>query len=241
MYLSMPEDLNSWPTLRLNASSKVLSIVQHILPETENRENVKIASNQGKSFYPSRGLTVPPFTTTMPGTVSKRRLLFLAVLLILLISLVTLAGCHGYEAFTYTYKEDGVHFSFEYPARYRIVDSYLSANKLNVFHAAEVELEEKGRDGSPTHIVFMVTFNYGTEPDDTDWGEQILEQNKIMVAGVQGEEIVYTMGKSLNVWRVVYFNYGEQLWRIIMVSDEANADTDAALFDHLLKTFEILE
>jgi hypothetical protein len=164
----------------------------------------------------------------------------------------------GYKTFSL---EKGIgHFSFEYPARYK------------------VEITEVRTDLQYTHVTFSSPFSkelrdstfitvFVAPPDDASPNSEALlekslasaevlddfrfvERFSLTVAGVQGQEVVYSYGRLVSNYenvripefmREVYFDRGGLIWSVSMRSNQSMAEADEADFEHVLQTFKILE
>lgn len=194
---------------------------------------------------------------------SKRWLLFLSALLIFCIGFISLTSCGEYK--TFTLKEDKLHFSFEYPASYRIVKGEIGSDVHNEIHYALLGLELKRREENHSWLEISYFSSSETSPNatatverylstmSTQYDFKLLERKKVTIAGVQGEKIVFTTldpnAKSFVPFtekaRLTHidltFDYRELIWSISIMSNEAVAETDKAAFEHMIKTFKILD
>lgn len=193
----------------------------------------------------------------------KRLGLFLLVLLILLSSVFIFTGCSGYTRFTL--REGDAHFTFEYPKDYD--EKYVSI--VSIFTRmtfCRSLLEEDWIDSWFRVRVSKVGW-WSSYPDakatleadilwsaDTFEDYQILERSPVSVAGVEGEQVIssytaehddphadYFMKEGLTVNRDIYFDHNGFIWEITMMSIEEMAEADEAVWEHILKTFKILD
>jgi hypothetical protein len=184
----------------------------------------------------------------------------LGILLVLLTSLSTAVGCQAYD--TLTLEEDEIRFSFEYPATFRVEVSGMVGSSDGLFHAGDVHLEARGTAGIRKVIVFWIFHAGENNPsaaallerrlssESEQEGFKLLERDTITVAGVEGEIIVFTtpdpkdpvlaLPEEASVWREAFFDYDSQTWAIIMGSEKATVKADDAIFEHILKTLQIL-
>lgn len=76
---------------------------------------------------------------------------------------------------------------------------------------------------------------------------ELMDKKPVSLFDTSGEEITYKklwnpgVGENIKVVREVFFNHGESLWNIIMMSDNATAEDDNEVFEQILKTFKILD
>ena len=80
---------------------------------------------------------------------------------------------------------------------------------------------------------------------------KLLERSPITVSGVEGELIVYLIDKLMpipvedgkNLWylRIAYFDYNDLTWEIEMKCNKDIQEEVTAYFNHIIKTFEILD
>ena len=87
---------------------------------------------------------------------------------------------------------------------------------------------------------------------DSNWENfQLLNRRPLSISGLEGEEIEYLIdrlmpipvenGKNLDYCVEVYFNYNGLIWEITARGDQEIREELKADFDHILKTFKIIE
>ncbi len=152
------------------------------------------------------------------------------------------------------------HYSFEYPVEYkRSASDQHSGYSREYFHRLLPEQDpiyarfiiliiEAGRHGDPdarTTLESDISYHSESAKDF-----RILEQSSLIIAGVDGELLVTSyfpkgqfggFSEIQIMVRSVYFDYDGSIWEITMISSEEFAETARADFEHLLKTFQILE
>ena len=193
------------------------------------------------------------------GTSGLYRLLVMGILFTVAASLL---GCdssmEGYRAFTFN---KVAQFSFEYPRHYRKYAASATVENRTVAIGFVDKIPSQGcTNGFITVIIEGVGDTY---PDATvaleDEISQFVEPKNLMerstttVAGIQAELLVYSHDfevipdpgcgsfGAIRVKRVVYFDYNELIWEVVIESDEDRADVAEADFEHLLETFQILD
>jgi len=83
--------------------------------------------------------------------------------------------------------------------------------------------------------------------EDSSWDYRLVSREQVKIAGVRGEQIVHhynfpSSGVEFPMIEcTVFFDYGGMIWEISMDYRETNADRGKAEFEHLLKTFRILD
>jgi hypothetical protein len=147
---------------------------------------------------------------------------------------------------TYTLKHYGDHFSFEYPAGYKIVSTYLQSNPN-----ATVSVRFAWHGTDPTFSVNIdspvaetknipagaAAIAGGHTPD------QELERASIPIAGTTGELVAYAgvdIQNYSSVTREVFFDINGVLWNVNISSSTAKADQAKLDFEHIINTFKIL-
>ncbi|MBI4331764.1 MAG: hypothetical protein HY673_10835 [Chloroflexi bacterium] len=178
-----------------------------------------------------------------------------------------LAGCNepdgsGYKLFAM--KEGPVRYSFEYSSRFKIAETRQRADlayvtllgatirQLNDYSSISAGWFVPNKwipdaESAQKDLLATVSGNMGFE---------LLDQSPVTIDNVPAKLIAYkqrnirpifnreTKGPVYEILRVVDFDYGGLRWSIDMrsadVSPEA-ADRDKADFEHLLRTFRILD
>jgi hypothetical protein len=176
------------------------------------------------------------------------------------------AGCgqaNSYEIFSV--RTGLAHFSFEYPARYSmdVVEvrndfqhqythvslSWLPSgyNMLSVFNLFVSYPDDIYIDAN-IYLERDPINSYEREPDF-----KLLGQRTVTVTGVQRREIVSSatvpaeLGAELRsepgtaISRTVYFDSAELIWRLEIGSDKAIQEKTEANFEHIPKTFKVLD
>jgi hypothetical protein len=191
------------------------------------------------------------------------------VLIVMLVVMLNLTGCSDY------YKKmsvtDGIaHFSFEYPSNYKPEFQYLDdapyertrvglftineESWVNVHEAGiTVAIEKTGKRYSNSTDALEAEIKWWTSRGYKDF--LLLERSKVIFAGVQSEQIVYSytymhiedvqinmhVVKTPTIVRIIFFDYHEQIWFISVEAHGSYANQSKADFDHILQTFKILE
>lgn len=180
------------------------------------------------------------------------------------------SGCSSYKRFIL--REGDAHFSFDYPRNYEELVNDVVAGWATVSFDRElveedwiiedsyfsVDVYEAGRIGNPdaeaaleSDITRIATHEYYSD-------FEILDRSSVSIAGVQGEQCVFSYcyreaipdvddeGPFLKlpvimIVRCVYFDYNGFIWEIWLQSTEGFAEEDKAHFEHILETFTILD
>lgn len=91
------------------------------------------------------------------------------------------------------------------------------------------------------------------QAEDPEYGEfRLLERYPVTVAGVNGELIVLSCWWAATFWvraepelsaivRIVYFDHSGLIWKIMFSSHVDRSEEDKANFEHMLKTFKVLD
>ena len=173
-------------------------------------------------------------------------LLLIALLATAVVSCTPPALPNASQYETYSLKHYGDHFSFDYPAGYKIVSSYLQSNPN-----ATVSVRFAWHGTDP---IFSVNIDSpAAETKNTPAGaaaiagghtpSQELERASIPIAGTTGELVAYTGADIQNyssVTREVFFDINGVLWSVNISSGTEKADQAKLDFEHIINTFKIL-
>jgi len=198
----------------------------------------------------------------MPVTMSKKWLLIITAVLLMLSCLIALTACEGTAAGynKYTQRKGIAHFSFECPESYEKSSYYLDSDHTSILHARH------HNDGylDSWFRVRVFEAGWGDYSDATDLLEknnqrlgdshedyQILDRSSVSIDGVNGKKLIssYTPDtyesdlkeSTLLINRKVYFDHNGLIWEIMMISIEEVAEADEPGWEHLLETFRILD
>jgi len=181
---------------------------------------------------------------------------------ILLFISILITGCNTSEYKTFTLKNGIAHFSFEYPSSYKVVDNIVSLmpaythiilrkppNEEQMERITSVLSIYVDEAYTPLSVDSAISSNLS---DISTWNDfKLLERSSIQVVGVNGQRIVYSWasiparhgiaGEPIpSLAREVYFYQDGQLWNISISSDELTTEAAKADFEHVLRTFKIL-
>lgn len=132
---------------------------------------------------------------------NKQQTLWISLGMIALMVVVpTLAGCTSSQYKTYTLKHGIVHFSFEYPSRYKKQSEYLRSSE---YAPIGIRFVHRQPDAPGKDTVFGLNISRpGAEWPDAKAAvartisglkdtRQVAEQSAITVSGISGELVVY--------------------------------------------------
>ncbi len=187
------------------------------------------------------------------------------IVLILLFTLlvVTLNGCSEYQ--TFTIKRGIAHFSFEYPARYggkqvevrndpesKYTNIGLSWSPPNLlWRASDISVFMQPTTSANAEVELEERLTLESKMSDF----KPLERYPVTISGLQGYGATFSwisppMGLGHGppggeprpiISRLVYFDYDGLIWNIYIGYDEATKDLGEAAYEHVIKTFKILE
>ncbi len=196
--------------------------------------------------------------------------IFLPLVLILLFG-VTVYGCTDNSENThktFIMEEGVVHFSLEYPSKYKIDSNKPAETEGNRFEKSTYfSLDGPLNQQVNDYVNILIAV---APPDDlihdaegaieraekqaAKWdGYELFGKSEIEVSGYQGYRIDYRMvnivpviaGDSeeprYSVYRDVRFDAKGYVWMIQISSDSSTAEEDKEDFEHILKTFKVLE
>lgn len=192
-----------------------------------------------------------------------------AGLLLILIALIMQSGCDGsgYKAFTL---EKGIgHFSFEYPAQYKVEKVEVRDDSLLytdvVLSGPGPTLENGGMDYTFISVFVDSTIDY---PRSAEYDLentlasaseflvdfQLLERSILSIVGITGQQIIYYCNMGVREYpedpepellptivRNIYFEQGDLIWNLHISYNQSIAEDAQAVFEHLLETFQILD
>lgn len=177
----------------------------------------------------------------------KRTKLFIILIgtFLLLFYVVSLSGCGGSGYKTFEQLKGVDHYSFEYPATYRLTMNHHYSDPRAV---NGVRFVGKLSDGSEIVLVVNISnpsVEYTRAPADridrtlSVAGRELLERSTGTVSGVSCELItLYT--ETSNIMRQAFFEYNERSWDFYVYSKRGNAEQVKADFEHLFNTFTLL-
>ncbi|MFC2035816.1 hypothetical protein ACFLUJ_06825 [Chloroflexota bacterium] len=190
----------------------------------------------------------------------------LVIVIVIGILILTVGGGNR----TFTLREGIGHFSFKYPSRYEpeivrtetgplgpetyvVLFTSTTGHAIVEYHDAEIlvhigNIEARGRNSEEA-----AEFNISYWSRDEDF--RLIERSSIEVAGIRGEQIVYSyvneftphvsLGMhSVNkpaIRRGVFFDYNGQSWSISVTGHESIDDIVKKDYNHILETFKIIE
>ncbi|MBN1368271.1 MAG: hypothetical protein JW967_10145 [Dehalococcoidales bacterium] len=119
---------------------------------------------------------------------------------------------------------------------------------------------DNGITYTPAYIDIHVSIDWGSASERLDgviedvskWPSfELLERVPVTVSGFTGEQVVYvdtllpfptaSGEQPLEITRAVYFNVGNDVWKIEACSEMAMAEQVKSDYEHVLQTFRLLE
>ncbi len=187
----------------------------------------------------------------------------IALLLLFASLIISLISCGEYQ--TFTLKRGIAHFSFEYPARYGVDIVEIEDNPKSRYTDILLGWSPPERlwrssninicvlPGNSANAEAALEYRLGLE-NKPAFDFKLLERYSVTVSGVDGYGAFYSriappLGPGqgppgeprLIIHRSVYFSYGGLIWSIYVGYDEATKDLGEADYEHVIKTFKILE
>ena len=188
-----------------------------------------------------------------------RGLILMGALLIMAASFI---GCdssmEGYRVFTFN---EVAHFSFEYPAHYKITSAHGTVEDRTIYIGLRDKILPEGRTNGFIYLYVEgagdTYRDAGAALENEIWqfvrAGHLIEHSAITVDKMPAELLVYSRepdlipeapASSLEVMKVtrsVYFDYDGFIWNLVIESDEDRVEEAEADFEHLLETFQILD
>jgi hypothetical protein len=174
-----------------------------------------------------------------------------------------LTGCSEYK--TFTIYEGIAHFSFQYPSYYEIARIGVGTNTITdvILGSPAPEEYKDVTGGHPQEEDDLPSIFIQVRESSDTWpsAEQCLEkdlrtlqntfdvfdirsQKKITLFDIQADQITYLCKDNdwpySEVRTEVYFDYGELVWIISIFSPERFSQDYVSVFNHILKTFRII-
>jgi hypothetical protein len=200
--------------------------------------------------------------------IMKREVLYLAVLLLVVpvISLV-FPGCSstpenstpGY--ITETFTKRGINFSFEYPEDYEKFETGYEEENDEVDYIV-LQYSASTYNGTFRKVINIQLWNptedwhdavtkldyYLAHLGDTGQDPEVKERSALQIAGVAGEKAVFSVVMSditnipnkLTGW-IAAFDYGEQIWFLVVTTNMETPDEVEADFAHIIESFKFLD
>ncbi len=182
-------------------------------------------------------------------------------MLLLAILIISLLSCGEYQ--TFTIKRGIAHFSFEYPARYggkqvevrNDPESKYTSVGLSwgpperLWRASNIDIFVQGHDSANAEADLERLLSI--ESNMLDF--KLIQRYSVTVSGVEGYGIYYSKTEPPGggygppgvprpyISRAICFDYGGLIWSIWFQYDEATKDLGEAAYEHVIKTFKILE
>jgi len=172
----------------------------------------------------------------------KSPTIFIVILFLFLIT-INLGCGSGYKTFKQLKGYD--HYSFEYPAGYKLTMTHAYSNSLAV---NGVRFTLNHWHGTNSMVLGVNIENYSDEYPNLKTrvdrtlsveGRKLLEQSTVSVAGVQYEILTYNTENS-NYMKTALFDYNDRAWDFYVYSEQENADQVDIDFEHLFTTFKLL-
>ena len=176
----------------------------------------------------------------------KKQLKFLICILVLVLTAPTVVSCTSSQYKTYTLKDNGISFSFEYPSGYKKILSYIQDNPaapigvrfaLNNDPVLIVNIAGNLSEKNPDLNAVAITAGSHTPQQET-------ERSSITIGGTTGVLVVYVFPDTQvpsTITREVFFNINGILWNIDTYSRATKADEAKLVFEHMINTFKILQ
>ena len=200
--------------------------------------------------------------------IMKREVLYLAILLLVVpvISLV-FPGCSsapetstpGYVTETFTKR--GIDFSFEYPEDYEKFETGYEEENDEVDYIV-LQYSASTYNGTFRKVINIQLWNptedwhdavtkldyYLAHLGDTGQDPEVKERSALQIAGVAGEKAVFSVVMSditnipnrLTGW-IAAFDYGEQIWFLVVTTNMETPDEVEADFGHIIESFKFLD
>ena len=199
---------------------------------------------------------------------NKKRTITLCCIILALLCFITsmMAGC---ESSSDGYKElcvdKGIaHFSFEYPANWKVKDIEIEDNYIDILIAAPylVREDKDNKYIRSTIWSFFIMMPNGEHPDAKTvannelifWKERfdakILEFSTIELYGVIADKFVISYGAAVEypweepeptIHKEIYLDHDGLIWNIAAISNQEVVDKDDIHFLHMLETFKFLD
>jgi hypothetical protein len=190
-----------------------------------------------------------------------------AVVVFLIAALIVTEGCFCLGDYdTFSLKRGIAHFSFEYPCGYKkspidITDGYTDIFLRGPYHKSIEDFTWFSiwvqTSDDPDFLDPEAALNRAISRIKNYLDYRLIERSVINVAGIEGQQIIYFhnavrpalgqagyipgVGPAPTIERKIYFSDEGRIWNIDFNSNESTAEADMADFEHLLKTFTILE
>ena len=175
-------------------------------------------------------------------------------------------GKYSFEYPSHYKKEIWDNLEFEIPYTHLVLEGPIENENVEVFDPETGKINVvTGMRG--TSVIYIDISNYkiyfgeshsaadkieSVLEDEAKWTNyKLLERSPITVSGVEGELVIYLVDKLMpipvedgsNLWYVcaAYFDHNNLTWEIKAKCNEDIQDQVKAEFDHIIKTFEILE
>ena len=175
-------------------------------------------------------------------------------------------GGEDYEIFI---ADKGIpHFSFEYPSHYRLIEYRSMPGAISTYVRFNAIPVEEFYAGNVNYIDIDIYYVDVSIPDsetaikshisEFKWGNRnfrLKEKNRVIVAGLEGCEVIASFrerpvpdigegvprGPLFIVSRDLFFEYQDMVWQISLYVDDDSYEQAKVGFEHILRTFRIIE